>query len=150
MDIWQDRQNHETTCQPYEGYENYRSQMVVYPWSTCRVLVLLGESCIFRFETMAKILATCDSSALLKGSARRLLRWHSNIPHILSAAHQTRLTIGIFELDSYLSYSLSTTLLKAGQLKCQGPSGNAQARKSRIGCLRNVQTEESPRKSALF
>jgi hypothetical protein len=106
--------------------------------------------CFFRFETMAKILATCDSSALLKGSARRLLRWHSNIPHILSAAHQTRLIIGIFELDSYLSYSLSTTLLKAGQLKCQGPSGNAQARKSRIGCLRNVQTEESPRKSALF
>jgi hypothetical protein len=47
-------------------------------------------------------------------------------------------------------YSLSPLLQARRTITPSQPSGDAQKRKSRIGCLRRMQTEEDPRKFTLF
>ena len=48
------------------------------------------------------------------------------------------------------SYSWSLLLQARRTITPSEPSGDAQKRKSCIGCLRRMQTEEDPRKFALF
>lgn len=58
---------------------------------------------------------------------------------------RTHLTIDLLRLNGY---RLSLLLQARRTTKPPGPSGDAQKRKPRVGCLRRLQTEEGPRKFA--